>query len=47
MNRTFKIIIRLAGLGLIIFAVVSDLSTGWVLALMGVGFAGIIAGGGG
>ncbi|MFZ5649500.1 MAG: hypothetical protein ACOY4I_01430 [Bacillota bacterium] len=47
MNRTVKTIIRLAGLGLILFAVASDLSTGWALALMGAGFAGVIAGGGG
>ncbi|MFZ5648245.1 MAG: hypothetical protein ACOY30_11585 [Bacillota bacterium] len=47
MNRTLKTVLRLAGLGLIIFAIASDIPTGWAMALLGVGFAGVIAGGGG
>ncbi len=47
MNRTVKTLIRLAGLGLIIFGLVADLPRGWALASVAAGFLGLLAGGGG
>lgn len=47
MSRAVKTLLKLGGLGLIIFGLASDLSTGWSLALVGAGFVGVIAGGGG
>lgn len=47
MSRTVKTVIRIAGLGLIIFGLVGNLPTAWSMAAMGAGFIGLIAGGGG
>ena len=47
MNATLKTIIRLAGIGLVIFGLVGSLPAGWAMAAVGLGLAGVIAGGGG
>lgn len=47
MSRTVKTIVRIAGLGLILFGLTADLPSGWSIAAVGAGFLGLIAGGGG
>lgn len=47
MNATLKTIIRLAGIGLVVFGLVGSLPSGWAMAAVGLGLAGVIAGGGG
>lgn len=47
MNRNLKNFIRLGGLALIVFGLVGNLPQGWSIALVAVGFVGLIAGGGG
>lgn len=47
LSGTVKTILRLAGLGLIIFGLAADLPSGWSIASVAAGFLGLIAGGGG
>ena len=47
MSNNVKIVLRLAGLGLIVFGMLGNLPQGWALAMAGVGFLGLIVGGGG
>ncbi|MHB8158743.1 MAG: hypothetical protein ACYDEQ_15385 [Desulfocucumaceae bacterium] len=47
MSANLKIVLRLAGIGLVILGLVADLPQGWAIASTGAGFVGIIAGGGG
>lgn len=47
MSGTVKIVLRLAGIGLIIFGLAANLPSGWSIASVAAGFLGLIAGGGG
>lgn len=47
MSSAVKNILRLAGLGLVIFGLVGNLPQGWSIALVAAGFLGILAGGAG
>jgi hypothetical protein len=45
MSRTVRTVLRLVGAALIIFGVAANLPTGWAVASVGAGLAGLIAGG--
>lgn len=47
LSRNVKTLIRLAGIGLIIFGLVGNLPQGWAVASVAAGVFGLIAGGGG
>lgn len=47
MNAKLKTVIRLAGIGLVLFGLVGSLPSGWAMAAVGLGLVGVIAGGGG
>lgn len=47
MNKNIKILLKLAGFGLIVFGVAANLPTGWAMLSVGAGIAGLIASGGG
>ncbi|MFZ5633813.1 MAG: hypothetical protein ACOY40_13305 [Bacillota bacterium] len=47
MSGTVKNLLRLAGLGLILFGLVGNLPQGWSIAAVGAGLLALIAGGGG
>jgi hypothetical protein len=47
MNRNLKTFFRLGGLALILFGLLGNLPQGWSIALVAMGFVGLIAGGGG
>ncbi len=47
MSRTVKNLLRLAGLGLIIFGLLAGLPQEWTIASVVAGFLALIAGGGG
>lgn len=47
MKSTWKTVLRLAGIGLVIFGLVGSLPHGWAIASVTVGLIGVFAGGGG
>jgi len=47
LSKNIKILLKLAGFGLIIFGVTANLPAGWAMLSVGAGLAGLIASGGG
>jgi hypothetical protein len=47
MNAGLKSVLRLAGIGLVIFGLVGNLPQGWAVAAVAVGLLGVFFGGGG
>lgn len=47
MSKNIKMLVKLAGFGLIILGVTANLPTGWAMLSVGAGLAGLIASGGG
>lgn len=47
MSATLKTVLRLAGIGLVLFGILGSLPSGWAIAAVGLGLVGVIAGGGG
>ena len=47
MNATLKTVLRLAGIGLVLFGLLGSLPSGWAMAAVGLGLVGVIGGGGG
>jgi len=47
LSTNMKKMLKLAGLGLIVFGVAANLPTGWAILSVGAGIAGLIVSGGG